>query len=197
VTARSIVIGIALAAATAPFSPYTTAQTPEPLPIEWSKARKLRRTDFKGRIAAVGNAAALSFIIVQASWQCEGNRLVTNIKAVFDPSRSTWSPGQDSFSAANRRMMPAGGGTALLEHEQTHFDIAEVFARRIRAHLEQLTDVCTRPGGTVPLAAVVDDYQRELDEEQARYDRETVFGNDARMQWNWTSKTRKALESSK
>jgi hypothetical protein len=54
---------------------------------------------------------------------------------------------------------------------------------------------CTRRGGTIPLAAIVEDYQRELDDEQARYDRQTGFGTNARTQWTWTSQTRKALES--
>ena len=193
-TASCVVIGMALTVAAGPSLPSSAAQTTEPL-IEWSKSRKLRRADFKGRVAAIGNTAARSFIVVQASWQCENGSLVATIKAVFDPSRSTWSPGQESFSATNRRMTTAGGDSGLLEHEQTHFDIAELFARKIRAHLEQLTDACTRPGATVPLGAVIEDYQRDLDQEQARYDRETTFGTDARMQWNWTSKIRKALDS--
>ena len=46
----------------------------------------------------------------------------------------------------------------------------------------------------IPLAAIVEDYQAELDEEQARYDRQTSFGIDARAQWTWTSETTRTLE---
>lgn len=161
--------------------------------IEWSKGRKLRRADFKGPPVVVqAGIVARSFVAVQASWLCDGDRLDLQIRAVFDPSQSTWarqaSPGFESMS---RR---PGGDMQLLEHEQTHFDIAEMIARKLRTHFAGLNDVCTRRGGTVPLAAIVDEYQRELDDEQGRYDRETRLGTDVRAQWSWTSKVQKALE---
>lgn len=148
--------------------------------IEWSKDRKLRRADFRGAATLQSGLGARNFITIQAAWTCDGDRLNANIRAMFDSGRSTW-PGTLSSSL-------------LLQHEQTHFDIAEIFARKIRSHLAQLTDVCTRRGGTIPLAAIVEDYQHELDQEHARYDRQTTFGADAKAQWTWTSETMKALE---
>jgi hypothetical protein len=164
--------------------------------IEWSKDRKLRRADFKGPVVvAQAGVVARSFVSVQASWTCEGDRLDVKIRAVFDPSQSTWVPQvSGGFEPLSRR--PASmNDMQLLEHEQTHFDIAEIIARKIRTHFAELTDVCTRRGGTVPLAAIVEDYQRELEDEQARYDRQTRFGTDARTQWTWTSQVQKALAS--
>jgi len=168
---------IANAALTARTPP---GQNPTEL-IEWSKNRKLRRADFKGAGALRTGVGARSMIEIQASWACAEDRLDAKIRAVFDPQKSTWPGGLRSDSL-------------LLEHEQTHFDIAELVARKIRAHFAELTGVCTRRGGTVPLAAIVEDYQRELNDEQARYDRQTAFGTDARTQWTWTSQTRKSLE---
>jgi hypothetical protein len=135
-------------------------------------------------------------IEIHASWACAEDRLDAKIRAVFDPQKSTWPGGMRSgFDASNARRPAPLSDSLLLEHEQTHFDIAELVARKIRSHFAGLTGVCTRRGGTVPLAAIVEDYQRELDDEQARYDRQTGFGTNARTQWTWTSQTRKALES--
>ena len=92
---------------------------------------------------------------------------------------------------------PADRDAQLLQHEQTHFDLAEVVARNIRRHLGELTDVCTRKNGTIPLAAVVEDFQRELDSEQERYDRETNFGTDVSEQFRWTNRAFKALSDSR
>ncbi len=149
--------------------------------VEWSETRKLRRSDFKGSMAVQSGIAARSAVVIKASWVCEGSRLVPDIRAIFDSSRSWWKGGTRDDGL-------------LLQHEQTHFDLAETIARKLREQFAQLTDACTRYGGTVPLAAVVEDFQRELDELQTRYDRETGFGLDARMQWSWTSKTQQALK---
>jgi hypothetical protein len=161
--------------------------------IEWSNTRNLTRSDFKGSSAVQGTVAR-SLIEIKASWKCDGDLLDATIRAVFDPNQSTW-PGalHSGFDASTARQQNASTAQ-ILEHEQIHFDIAELVARKIRSHFAALTDVCIRRGGTIPLAAIVEDYQRELDEEQARYDRQTVFGNDARMQWTWTSQTRQALK---
>ena len=68
------------------------AQSGQPAePIEWSNVRKLRKSDFKGIGAMQSQVAARSFISIQASWSCDGDRLDAKIRALFDPSRSTWS----------------------------------------------------------------------------------------------------------
>jgi len=164
--------------------------------IVWSKDRKLTRTDFKGTSPMPGGIAARSFIAIKASWVCDNDRFEPDIRAVFVPSRSTWSKSMRSgFDASNARPMALNEADTL-QHEQTHFDIAEVVARKIRRHFAALTEICTRTAGMVPLAAVVEDYQNELDEEQARYDRQTVFGNDPRMQSRWKFDTLRALKDS-
>jgi hypothetical protein len=175
-----IVVGCCIATV-APAAQTPDGQTPTEV-LEWSKSRTLRRADFKGAAPLRTGVGARSMIGIQASWTCADDRLDAKIRAVFDPQKSSWPSGVRTDAA-------------LLEHEQTHFDIAELVARKIRSHFAELTGVCTRRGGTVPLAAIVEDYQRELNDEQARYDRQTAFGTDARTQWTWTSQTRKALDS--
>jgi predicted secreted Zn-dependent protease len=81
----------------------------------------------------------------------------------------------------------------LLEHEQIHFDIAEVAARRIRAGFAGFRNACAEAGGTDPIQQMVAQGDRDLQEEQQRYDRETAHGTNPRAQEQWTLKVRKAL----
>jgi predicted secreted Zn-dependent protease len=81
----------------------------------------------------------------------------------------------------------------LLEHEQLHFDIAEVTVRKIAARFTEFKTACATPGGTDVIQEMVVQADRELQEEQQRYDRETAHGTNARAQHQWALKVRKAL----
>jgi len=163
--------------------------------IEWSKTRKLTRADYQGRGALQRGVAARSFVGVKASWTCDGAEFTPNIRAVFDPNRSDWGSSRSGFDASYRTESRTADFQVLV-HEQIHFDITELTARKIRAYFSVLTDVCTRVGGMVPLAAIVEDYQRDLDEEQARYDRQTLFGLDVRAQSEWSARVQRAIKDS-
>ena len=197
-TTGALLIGVLFWSTAAPAYAQIARTTPaaaDPALIEWSKDRKLAKTDFKGAGPASGGLAALSAIAIKASWECESDRFTKSIRAVFDPSRSWWGgPSVSNFQLWN----PTGGSNRdaqVLQHEQTHFDVAETVARKIRSYFDALTEICTRPNGIVPLRAVVEDFQRDLDSEQERYDRETKFGTDANAQMRWTYNTLKSLES--
>ena len=164
--------------------------------IEWSKDRKLTRADFRSSQPLPRGMSARSLVAVEASWVCDGERFEPHIRAVFDPGQSSWGGSMtNSYDAGNARPVIMNQ-RQILQHEQTHFDIVELIARKIREHLAALTNICTRAGGMKPLRAVVEDYQRDLEEQQARYDRETFFGIDARMQATWTATTLDALKKS-
>jgi predicted secreted Zn-dependent protease len=82
----------------------------------------------------------------------------------------------------------------LLEHEQLHFDIAEANVRRIRARFAEFKNVCADPDGTAPVQAMIARADRELQEEQQRYDRETGHGINARAQEQWKLRIRALLK---
>lgn len=73
----------------------------------------------------------------------------------------------------------------LLEHEQLHFDIAEANARTIRARLAEFRNVCAHRGGTGPIQEMIARADRDLQEAQRRYDRETGHGANVRAQEQW------------
>jgi hypothetical protein len=147
----------------------------------------------------------MSAISIDASWECQAGALVASARATFEPSRSWWRNSQGSVwtgvaerasssqaqQEARRNVMRRD--LQLLEHEQLHFDIAEVTARKITTRFAQFKDACSEPGGTDRIHDMVVLADRELQEEQQRYDRETAHGTNARAQEQWKQKIRKAL----
>jgi hypothetical protein len=165
--------------------------------IEWSPVRRLTKNDFKGRVPAAASNASMSAIAIDASWECNGGALVAEARATFEPSRSWWRvPGGSVWGSAGERMSSSQAqqearrgallrDVQLLEHEQVHFDIAEVVVRKIKARFAGFKDACAEPGGTDHIQQVVVESERELQEEQQRYDRETGHGTNARAQEQW------------
>jgi len=82
----------------------------------------------------------------------------------------------------------------LLDHEQLHFDLAELAARKIRKRFGEFKDACLDPGGTEPIQTMVIEADRELQEEQSRYDLETGHGTNMRAQDQWAQRVRALLK---
>jgi hypothetical protein len=174
-------------------------------PIPWSAERKLTKADFRARVPATAASASMSAISIDAAWECEGSALVSSARATFDPSKSWWRNAQggvwggvaertsSSQAQQDARRNSMLRDVQLLDHEQLHFDIAEVAARKITARFADFKSACAEAGGTDRIHEMVVQVDRELQEEQQRYDRETAHGTNARAQEQWKLKIRKAL----
>lgn len=174
-------------------------------PIAWSVERKLTKGDFRGRMPAAAPNASMSAISIDATWECAAGALVSSARATFDPSRSWWRNAQGSvWGSAGERMSSSQAQQAarrnavqldsqLLEHEQIHFDIAEVTVRKIRTGFAGFKSACAEAGGTDPIQQMVAQADRELSEEQQRYDRETAHGTNERAQEQWKRRIRAFL----
>jgi hypothetical protein len=79
----------------------------------------------------------MSWIHIETEWECKDGTLTAMARATFDPSRSWFRRSQN----------PMELDIQLLEHEQIHFDIAEVAVRKIRATFQTFTSACAEPGG--------------------------------------------------
>ena len=166
-------------------------------PIEWSPVRRLTRADFKARVPAGAPNASMSTINLDASWECEAGTLAASVRATFDPSRSWWRNAQGGVwgnageRTSSTRIQQDARSSALirdmqlLEHEQLHFDIAEAAVRKIKARFAAVKTACADPADTGALQQVVAEADRELQEEQRRYDSETANGTNARAQEQW------------
>ena len=143
--------------------------------IVWSPERRLKREDFNGRAPASASTASMSWIHIETEWECKDGALEAMARATFDPSRSWFRRSQN----------PMELDIQLLEHEQLHFDIAEVAVRKIRASFQTFTSACAEAGGTEPIQLIIARADRDLQEQQERYDRETAHGVNGRVQAQW------------
>lgn len=85
--------------------------------------------------------------------------------------------------------MPA----SLLEHEQVHFDIAELYARGTRRAFSQVPDPCENPSAVEDIS----DHNNELSARaQQNYDEETLHGTLPDRQAAWTRRIRALLGAS-
>ena len=150
--------------------------------IAWARDRRLAWTDFKAKAPAQAGEAAGSCVGFNVSWECADAGITFVVQAAFDPDQSWVRAGSEN--------------DALLHHEQTHFDLTELFARRLRKEFTQLKDPCKDPQGARRLVdgAVIDMY-RGWGQTQKTYDQETGQGTEARSQRTWDQRTQQELDA--
>jgi hypothetical protein len=167
--------------------------------------RSLTRADFqahkpiappaRGTIIAQTAVACLAdtFSIVPvadggagAMWRTSFDRL--RIRAVMYPKASWWDP----------KLTSQGDVQRMLEHEQGHFDIAELVARQYNVRFQSIHVIAPSPHKSKVSARErynqeAIGMQRLLTEWNAMYDRETKNGSDPREQQRWIARLRKDL----
>lgn len=89
-------------------------------------------------------------------------------------------------------VVPGKGTTSVLSHEQTHFDLNEVYRRKLEAVLPCLqARHATKQGVIDALNAAIhrraNEILAQLEAAQARYDAETRHGQSASAQARWES----------
>ncbi len=89
--------------------------------IPWSEARKLSWSDFKARPDAASANAAMTNSIINIEFNFDDTSLDYTISCRFDKNRS-WVKVRT---------------VSVLEHEQGHFDIAEIYARVLAKEMKQ------------------------------------------------------------
>lgn len=104
--------------------------------VLWSPDRRLSWEDFKANPDAENPHHALTAANLAVNAQCQQNGFSYQVSCVFLPTQS-WTKNTESEK--------------LLKHEQLHFDLTEVHARRLRRKLAMLncTDVENKLSGTV------------------------------------------------
>ena len=147
--------------------------------IRWSASRPLTVADFKGRPKPSQGHAALTSANINTGAICRGNVFSGTAQASFDPATS-WV------------REPATITPALLRHEQLHFDIAEVYARRLRQQLGAIQVSCSQLGSTFDRIsqAAYTAWQQAED----TYDRDTNHGLLRERQAQWEAKVRQELQ---
>lgn len=148
--------------------------------IPWSADRRLKWTDFKGNPpngdrAAATTASGLTYRFSSLSRNGE-IELDFEVHTFFYPHKSWYKPDLcDELT---------------LSHEQLHFDIAELKARKMRRIIAE-----TRFTDNIKaeIRAIYRDIIKELNAFQNRYDTETNFSRNRAQQLAWNKKIRNAL----
>jgi hypothetical protein len=141
--------------------------------IPWSDAYKLAWSDFQGPPKQDSDAVATtaSGITFNYSIKKTSKRIVsfnTDVFAHFYPKKSWFKP-----SLADNH---------ILSHEQYHFNITELFARKFRQRVAQ---IAVSESLSIELDQIHYDINAELSNFQEQYDAETNFSRDFEQQAIW------------
>jgi hypothetical protein len=167
----ALLTGVIFHASDVAAQPYDT--------LQWRPSRALNWNDFKGRVEKFSEDDALtkSSIVVSFEFVRPGH-INYEIHAVFNYYGS-WVK---DYAKTDR----------LLLHEQTHFNITELFARKIRKELSE-TDYVPGKFKSI-LDEIYTKYEVEWKAYQRVYDKQTNQGVNTKAQKEWDKKVLDELE---
>lgn len=150
--------------------------------VLWTPSKKLSWADFKGKPSNISNAAAITASGISYSFSAQGTKdrmeLDFKVDTYFYPGKSWYKP-----KLAN---------PMILSHEQLHFDISEVFARKLKQILAE-TEFTSNAKAEVK--EIYREVLRELNDYQHLYDGETNFSRDTVQQLIWNNNIKRALNN--
>lgn len=111
-------------------------------------------------------------------FKCNGDTFYYNVRNIMSVKRS-WV------------LKEAKNDSALLRHEQIHFDITELYARKIRKLLAEYINPC---GKEKEIKAAINVLKQEQINENNLYDIESVHSTNKIMQKKWDEKIKKELK---
>ncbi len=136
--------------------------------IFWDVNKKLKWSDFQGappKNSGFVKAMTAYQILIKSAARYEDETPYYDVKNVFVKS--------DSWTKTSSEK--------TLVHEQLHFDISEVYARKVRKAFEKLYQ------DSITDTSIYRKLFKELDEEcfeiQQEYDREAHFNNKKQQEW--------------
>ena len=148
----------------------------------WSPDYKLRWSDFKGKVPP--DAAPAATTASGISYKYSANllhhevELDFEVSAFFYPRESWYKPDAcDDF---------------VLQHEQVHFDISELYARKMRFRLERTS---FSENVKQEIRDIYQEILKELADFQDQYDWETNFSRNREAQLEWNARIAEALKS--
>jgi hypothetical protein len=149
----------------------------------WS-ARQLGWKDFHGSPRLGTSTAAQTSSGVTYLVECRDRRFRFAVLATFSPTESWVRPDIPPHRKASGR---------TLKHEQIHFDITEIFARRLRQAFAGASGLC--PHRLNDARKIFDRLARDSGHLQERYDKETAHGMVQEAQLRWSRTVASSLDS--
>jgi hypothetical protein len=141
--------------------------------IVWQENRPLTWGDFKGKPAKRFSAASTNYDIIKTVQAVNSDSAKATIQAIFFCKKS-WK--KESWI-----------DSTILVHEQKHFDIVELYARKLRKLLleNKYTSEADLKAKSDSLYAIID---KEMDVYQDKYDDETDGSMNGEQQRVWCKK---------
>jgi hypothetical protein len=148
--------------------------------VKWSSDFRFTWEDFKGKVPVTSNAAAttasgLSYDF-STYYEHDKMKIKYNVYAYFYPTKSWYKP-----KICN---------DVTLLHEQLHFDITELYARKFR---EQLANSTFTDNVKEEVRRIYKATLRQLNDFQNKYDSETDYSRNLPVQERWVKEIREAL----
>lgn len=151
--------------------------------ILWSNDHRLSWADFKAKPSSPARAAAITasgisyqFSTLESDGEFE---LDFSVSTYFYPDKSWYQPKICD--------------EVILSHEQLHFDISELFARKMR---RLLTETRFTKNVKAEVKSIYKQINKELAQFQNLYDNETNYSRDREKQLIWNKKIAEALVKS-
>ena len=160
---------------------YFNDSSIEPQNIIWIKEIKLKWSDFKGApkentVLAAVSSVGISYKEISHSI----DKYFFEVNAEFEKNKSwVWSK---------------KASDSILVHEQGHFDLAEIYARKMRQGLISNQFQFTRKNIIQEIHKVLDLYADSLTIMQNKYDLETGYSRKFEIQDEWNLYIRKELK---
>jgi len=147
--------------------------------IYWNNSKRLTWSDYKGNADPSSSAAASTATYLGIEYNFGKEGLTYKITCSFSKNRS-WGRHKDDH---------------ILSHEQGHFDIAEVFARKLNMKMKSYQ--FDKNTFKTDLKKIYQDIIDEKERTQNEYDDETNHSINKERQAEWLKKIEKMLDEYK
>lgn len=148
--------------------------------ISWSKERKLTWADYKGKPKKRFAAASTVYSL--------GRKVITESNGTTAAQINAYFYCEDSWKKDDWI------SESVLRHEQGHFDIVEMFARKFRKKLSEMVFFSAKEAEE-KVESLYQEINKEMDVFQDKYDDETNGSMDAEGQRRWSSTIDKEILS--
>lgn len=144
--------------------------------LEWDPSRKLSWADYKARPNPDSDAAASTTTYLGINYNITSKSFSYKIYSRFSKTRS-WGLHKTAY---------------ILSHEQGHFDIAEIFARKLHKKMSEYE--FNKKTYNKDLEKIYRDVTKEKEDTQNQYDKETNHSINKTEQLLWLKKIAAMLE---
>jgi hypothetical protein len=147
--------------------------------LNWDTGKRLAWNDYKSRPDARSDAAASTATYLGINYSISGSSFSYKISCSFSKNKS-WGRYKTDY---------------ILSHEQGHFDITEIFARKLNKRIGEYK--FDRGSYKTDLQKIYQDILDEKEQFQDQYDQETDFSRNKEKQAEWLIKISKMLDDLK